>query len=334
MKIGVKKGGPLTTIQDLGRYGYQKFGVLVSGAMDVVSLRLANLLVQNQEGEGALELTLSGPALTLPAGVVFALTGSAMEPLLNGHKVPMWRPVFVRKKSLLTFGFSRRGARAYLAVAGGFAVPSVLGSKSTYLRAGLGGYEGRALKDGDVLQLGRVSRSQAAFIGRMERRAKPDDVFVTVPWAIEDEFIFSEDPIRMTKGLQYDWFTPESQKMITEQPYKISLQADRMGYRLEGTPLKLKEARELVSEPVTFGAIQVPADGQPIVLMADHQTTGGYPKIGQVVLADLPRLAQRKPGDSLRFKWVTLTDAETGYARQEAYIAKMAKTIEEALHRH
>jgi antagonist of KipI len=331
MKILVKKGGPLTTLQDLGRYGYQKFGVLVSGAMDDVSLRLANLLVQNNPGEGALEMTMSGPLLVLPAGLTFALTGADMKATLDGKPVPTYRPVYVRRKATLAFGFAQTGCRAYLAVAGGFDVPPVMESKSTYLRAKIGGVEGRALKAGDELAIGTIDPHQAAFVGRMERSAKGDAPFVTVPWSIDGRFVFNKGPIRVTEGLQYDWFKEESLKAFVTDSYTITTQADRMGYRLDGTKLEFKEKRDLISEPVTFGAIQVPADGKPIILMADRQTTGGYAKIGQVILVDLPRLAQLRPGDSIHFEWTTLTEAEQKYAKQEGYMGALKDSLAEAL---
>ena len=168
MRILVKKGGPLTTLQDLGRYGYQKFGVLVSGAMDDVSLRLSNLLVQNDPGEGALEMTMSGPVLVLPAGLVFALTGADMKATLGGKPVPRYRPIYVRKEAILTFGFAQTGSRAYLSVAGGFDVPQVMESKSTYLRAKIGGVKGRPIDKGDELPIGTIGPHQAAFVGRMD----------------------------------------------------------------------------------------------------------------------------------------------------------------------
>ena len=163
MNILVKKGGPLTTLQDLGRYGYQKYGVLVSGAMDSLSLELGNLLVQNKPGEGALEMTMGGPVLKLPAGLVFALTGADLQAKLGGVPVPMNRAIYVKEDSTLLFGMAKTGTRGYLTVAGGFDVPLVMGSKSTYLRAKLGGVGGAPLKDGEELAVGALMESQKAF---------------------------------------------------------------------------------------------------------------------------------------------------------------------------
>ena len=311
MKILVKKGGPLTTLQDLGRYGYQKYGVLVSGAMDTVSLRLGNLLVGNEEWEGALEMTMSGPALKLPAGLVIALTGA----------------VYVKEDSLLTFGFAQEGCRGYLAVAGGFAVSKVMGSKSTYLRAKLGGFQGRPLADGDELETGSLEADQETLAQRLAKM--PGKKFSTFGWSIPESELFSAAPIRVAEGLQFDWFKDESVWTFFNTPYAITAQADRMGYRMAGTKLEYKEeGRQLISEPVTFGSIQVPADGNPIILMADRQTTGGYPKIGQVIQADLPRLGQMKPGQNVYFQLVNLTQAEKALLRQETFLQEAKKMLE------
>ena len=250
-----------------------------------------------------------------------------MKATLGGKPVPRYRPIYVRKEAILTFGFAQTGSRAYLSVAGGFDVPQVMESKSTYLRAKIGGVKGRPIDKGDELPIGTIGPHQAAFVGRMERSAKEGDSFVTVPWSIDGSFVFAKGPIRIMEGLQYDWFTEESQRTFVTEPYTITMQADRMGYRLEGVKLTFREKRDLISEPVTFGAIQVPADGNPIILMADRQTTGGYAKIGQVALVDLPRLAQMRPGDKICFAWTTLTEAEKSYAKQETYLAALKDSL-------
>ena len=326
MKIKVLKGGPLTTIQDLGRHGYQKYGVLVSGAMDSFSMRLGNILVGNPLGEGVLEMTMMGPAMALPQGLIFALTGADCSATIDGKPVPRFRPIYVKRDCQLRMSFARQGSRGYFAVAGGFDIPLVMSSKSTYLRAKMGGYKGRPLTDGDELTIGKVSAKLDAFRTAMSHNSD-DKAFSTVSWAAPGSFIFDTSTIRVTKGLQYDWFTEESIKTFFSAGYAITMQADRMGYRLQGPTLSYKEKKELVSEPVTFGAIQVPADGNPIVLMVDRQTAGGYAKIGQVVCADLPRLAQYKPEMELHFQLVTLADAEKLYIQQENYVRTLAETI-------
>ena len=326
MKIIVKKGGPLTTLQDMGRYGFQKYGVLVSGAMDLFSLKLGNILVGNKESEGALEMTMSGPFLKLPAGLVFALTGADLGAKLGGKPVPLNRAVYVKEDSALSFGFAAKGTRGYLTVAGGFAVPEVMNSKSTYLRAKIGGVGGAPLADGTELETGDLTAEQEKLAAALAGLGgKP---FSTLGWSVGTESLFAGEPIRVTQGLQADWFSNATLHAFFRSGYTITAQSDRMGYRLSGTPLPYKDSSlEMISEPVTFGSIQVPADGNPIILMADRQTTGGYAKIGQVIQADLSRLAQMKPGQTIYFQPVTLTQAEEALARQADFLTDAAKMV-------
>jgi antagonist of KipI len=325
MSIRIVKSGLLTSLQDLGRTGYQKFGVLVNGAMDTFSLRLANLLVDNAPGEAAMEMTLQGPELLLAAGTIFALSGADLAPTIKGKAVPMLRPVFVMKDCILHFGGYRRGCRGYLAVAGGFDVPVVMGSKSTYLRAAIGGYEGRALQAGDTIHTGICSESMALIRQRMALRAS-EEPFVAVPWFVDTAFIFESASIRAMKGMQYDWFTEQSCRDFFSEGFLVTMQSDRMGYRLEGARLALREPREMISEPIAFGAVQV-ADGNPILLLADRQTTGGYPKIAQVILADLPRVGQMVFDTQIHFSLVSQREAELRYLEQEKYMETLAKSI-------
>ena len=326
MKIIVKKGGPLTTLQDMGRYGFQKYGVLVSGAMDLFSLKLGNILVGNKESEGALEMTMSGPFLKLPAGLVFALTGADLGAKLGGKPVPLNRAVYVKEDSALSFGFAAKGVRGYLTVAGGFAVPEVMNSKSTYLRAKIGGVGGAPLADGTELETGDLTAEQEKLAAALAGLGgKP---FSTLGWSVGTESLFAGEPIRVTQGLQADWFSNATLHAFFRSGYTITAQSDWMGYRLSGTPLPYKDSSlEMISEPVTFGSIQVPADGNPIILMADRQTTGGYAKIGQVIQADLSRLAQMKPGQTIYFQPVTLTQAEEALARQADFLTDAAKMV-------
>ena len=319
MKIIVKKCGPLTTLQDTGRYGFQKYGVLVSGAMDLFSLKLGNILVGNKESEGALEMTMSGPFLKLPAGLVFALTGADMGAKLGSKPVPLNRAVYVKEDSALSFGFAAKGARGYLTVAGGFAVPEVMNSKSTYLRAKIGGVGGAPLADGTELETGDLTAEQEKLAAALAGLGgKP---FSTLGWSVGTESLFAGEPIRVTQGLQADWFSNATLHAFFRSGYTITAQSDRMGYRLSGTPLPYKDSSlEMIS-------IQVPADGNPMMLMADGQTTGGFAKIGQVIQADLPRLAQMKPGQTIYFQPVTLTQAEEALARQADFLTDVAKMV-------
>ena len=325
MGVSVLHGGLLTTVQDLGRFGAQKYGVIVSGAMDAISLRLANLLVGNTEGEAALEVTLFGTKLLFEADYLVAITGGDLQPTIDGQKAPMWRPVLIRRGSVLQFKSAVRGCRAYIAFAGGIDVPVVMGSKSTYLRAGIGGLSGRALQKGDSFVCGKpVGDISRAFIQQLKQTERP------VAWSIDTTqlHLFEQDKaIRVMHGSEYGRFTAESRHAFFSTPYKITTHSDRMGYRLEGEPLHLSEKFDLLSEGVTYGTIQVPSSGQPIILMADRQTTGGYPKIGQVISADLPRLSQVQPNADIHFTEVSLEQAEEALFEMEKAIAGMVLGI-------
>jgi antagonist of KipI len=319
MSVGIIRGGLLTTVQDLGRYGFQKHGVLVSGAMDAFALRLANLLVGNEEGAAALEITLMGPTLRFEQPTLIAIGGAYLSPKLDGKPVPEWRPVWVRAGSQLTFGAPVAGCRAYLAVAGGFAVPEVLGSRSTFLRGGIGGHEGRALAAGDLLVIGTPS---VAAVQRMEQLEcfAGNEPFAATDWVVSSHLLpdYSKNPVlRVMRGAQFDAFDEASRAHFIGNSFRVTPQSDRMGYRLQGDSLKLVEPLEMISEAVTAGTIQVPSDGNPIVLLADRQTTGGYPKIGQIATVDLPLIAQVKPGDTVRFQEISLSQAQELYVQRE-----------------
>lgn len=322
MSVQVLHSGLLTTIQDIGRFGLQKYGVIVSGAMDSYSLRLANLLVGNRENEAVLEITLYGTTLQFDEDTLIAITGGDFMTTIDGIIAPIWRPVLIKKKSILKFNSAIKGSRAYVAFAGGINIPEIMGSKSTYLRAKIGGFEGRALQKGDRLPIGELNKLNKELVKHLETN--------TVNWSINfNEFIsFKQDKvIRVLKGTEFDRFDKESQKTFLEQPYSITIQSDRMGYRLEGPPISLSENFELLSEGVTFGTIQIPSSGQPIILMADRQTTGGYPKIGQVITGDLPSLAQLQPMSTIRFKEITLEEAENILLEKEKIINKIKSAI-------
>ncbi|WP_020618710.1 biotin-dependent carboxyltransferase family protein [Paenibacillus daejeonensis] len=313
MTIQVDKPGLLTLLQDAGRYGYQKYGVIVSGAMDSFAHRTANLLVGNGPAEATMEMTVIGPTLTFEEAALIAVCGSNLNPRIGSEPLPLWRPVWVPAGTTLVCGSSRQGCRSYLAVAGGFDVPAVMGSYATYLRAGIGGYAGRALRPGDRLRAGRPTRAGEFIKARIRRGAVAGAAFDTVNWSVSRELIpaYAESPeIRITEGSQYALFDEASREALGTAVYRVQPASDRMGYRLAGERLQLIEPLEMVSEPVTFGTVQVPPDGQPIVLMADRQTTGGYPKIAQVISADLPLLAQAHVGSEIRFRMVSLQEAQ------------------------
>lgn len=324
MTIRVLRAGLLTTVQDKGRFGYRQHGVAACGAMDAFALRAANLLVGNDDGEAALEITVIGPSLRFEADALISVCGGDLSPEADGIPVPMWRPVYVKAGVSLTFGACRSGARAYLAVGGGIDVPQVMNSRSTYLKAGIGGFKGRALKEGDTLPVGaRSSLGEPPD----ERGAEP---LYATEWFAGREALpaYAANPVvRAVRGRDFGLFGEESRERFFSEPFRVTPESDRMGFRLAGPELKRKQGSELLSEAVAFGAVQVPPDGSPIVLMADCQTVGGYPRIAHVITADLPVLAQVKPGGIVRFAEVSLQEAESLHLRREADLALLAGAI-------
>lgn len=331
MSVKVVRPGLLTSIQDLGRTGFQKYGVVVSGAMDPFSLRVANLLVGNEESEGALETTLIGPELEFESDRLIAICGGNLQPFIASQAVPMWRPIWVKRGNVLKFKEAVSGCRAYIAVSGGFQIPEIMGSKSTYLRARTGGYMGRTLKDGDTLPLLPPSDSALKTMRLLASESDSLELpFVAASWSVSTELFPSYDRhpiVRVIRGRQYDDFTDESKAKFFSDGFTVTPQSDRMGYRLEGPAVKRTYSAELISEAVAFGSIQVPADGNPIILLADRQTAGGYPKIADVVTIDLPVLAQVKPGDSIHFQDVSLQEAQRLYVHRESNIQLLKLAI-------
>ncbi|RKO65860.1 biotin-dependent carboxyltransferase family protein [Desulfofundulus salinus] len=298
--LKVEKPGMLTTIQDLGRHGFQEFGMPVAGAADEFSFKLANMLVRNRPEEAALELTLAGPTLKVLEEGVIAITGADMGPQLNGRPLVMWEAVLVYPGDVLSFGWSRQGCRAYLAVAGGINVPPVMGSKSTYLRGSIGGFEGRALRGGDIISSGVPSYPLDELVGR----------------SIPPEYISSYNgkwEVRVVLGPQDDYFTAKGIQTFLQSEYKVTPECDRMGCRLEGPPIEHQKGADIISDGIPAGAVQVPGHGQPIIMLADRQTTGGYAKIATVISSDLWKVAQAKPGDIIHFRAVTLPEAHQAY---------------------
>ncbi|WP_283246061.1 biotin-dependent carboxyltransferase family protein [Bacillus suaedae] len=318
MSMELLKSGLLTTIQDLGRIGYQRDGVIVSGAMDPFSLRLANTLIGNNDNDAGLEITFSGPSIRFKKETLLAITGANLSPMIDGRPVPLNRPVLIKGGRILSFGQVQSGCRAYVAVAGGCDVRKVMGSRSTYLRAKLGGYNGRALKGGDEIPIGEATTKAKKLIASV-KESNPDS-FASTNWDVRSPYSFSyKRPhlVRVMEGQHFDLFKAESKMAFFEEKFKVSPESDRMGYRLAGNILSLKEPVNIVSEPITTGAIQVPANGNPIILMADRQTTGGYPIIGQISSVDLSVIAQAKPGEEIYFQKITLQEAETLYLKRE-----------------
>jgi antagonist of KipI len=322
MTIKVIKPGLLTTVQDRGRRRFQKYGVIVGGAMDEFALRAANVLVGNDESAAALEVTMVGPTLEFQAAGVIAVCGGNLSPAVDGREVPLWRPIYVHKGAVLSFGAAVSGCRAYVAAAGGIDVPLVMGSASTYLRAGIGGLHGRALGAGDVLRCG----PRAALVAANEM----PNPWRSANWFISTEIIplYEPDPmVRVMKGKQYEYFTPESKDRLFEAAFRVTPHSDRMGYRMEGPKLSLSNPREMITSAVTAGTIQIPPEGHPIVLLADRQTTGGYPVIAQVAAVDLPLVAQVKPGGYIRFTEITLEAAQELFLLRELEIRRLQQAV-------
>jgi antagonist of KipI len=325
MNLRVLRAGLLTSVQDLGRYGYQQFGVVVGGVLDPFALRVANLLVGNCEAEAALELTVPGPSLRFEAETMLAICGGDLSPRIDGRAVPGWRPVAVRSGSVLQFGEAICGCRAYLAVAGGLDTPEVLGSRSTYLRAGIGGFQGRVLRAADVLHLRPAAEWSSQRLRRWLATAA-EDPFVAPPWCVAFAVrpaYGSQPVIRAMQGRQFEWFTADSRERFFSADFPVTPQSDRMGYRLAGPRLHLIDPRELISEAVAAGTVQVPAEGHPIILLADRPTIGGYAKIAQVATVDLPLVAQVKPGGIIRFRESSVEEAQDLYRTREADIQKL-----------
>jgi KipI family sensor histidine kinase inhibitor len=307
----VERAGLLTTIQDLGRWGYQHLGVPTAGAMDRHALRLGNLLVGNEESGAALEITLDGPHLVFQRDTCLAVTGGDLGPMLNGQAMPMWTTVPVQAGSELKFSGRRSGCRSYLAVSGGFAVPLVMGSASTYLPGRMGGYGGRALKAGD-----RLSAYPAV----------PAVPGYSVPAAL-CAYVTDGKPLSLVIGPQEDRFTSDALEMLVSAEYNLTSETDRMGSRLSGPVLAHGNGADIISDGIPPGAVQVPGHGMPIIMTADRQTTGGYPKIGVVAQSGLERLAQKLPGESVRFAVCSLQEAEQAYRAAEETLAKWAASM-------
>ena len=307
MEMTITRAGMLTTVQDLGRAGFRAAGVPSGGAMDALALRVANLLVGNQENAAALEVTLVGPELIFSKDSVIAVTGAEFP------GVPAWQPLKVKAGEPVKLGASVKGCRGYLAVAGGLEIAAVLGGRGTDLRGGFGGFEGRALRDGDVLRVNPAERSVEAH-WRIDERILPE---------------YSAAPIvRVLRGAHAEefggsWLGVE---------FKVTPQSDRMGLRLAGPALVRTDGAELPSSAVTPGTVQVPPDGRPIVLMADAQTIGGYPQLAHVISVDLPLMAQLRPGDTVKFQAVSLDEAHQLVLARDYALALLREGLAQKIH--
>lgn len=308
----VQAPGSYTTVQDKGRFGYQKMGVPVSGVLDSFAGSVANLLVGNPEESAVLEITVIGPRLEFLRKMDVALAGAEMGATLNNQPVNCWESFRVSPGDILKIQQVKSGCRAYLAVSGGIEVPEVLGSRSTCVGGKLGGYQGRPLKKGDILRCGECT-------------------FLDVPRRLPSAWIprhSSKIVLRAIPGPQDDYFHEEGLVTFFQSEFTVGINANRMGYRLQGPSIPQKEnmPASIISDPSISGSVQIPADGQPIILLVE-QTMGGYTKIATVISTDIPKIAQVIPGNVIRFEKVTLETAHSLYMEQKKMMREIARNI-------
>ncbi len=304
MSITVLNPGIMTSVQDLGRTGYQQFGVPVSGVMDPHSARLANLLVDNDENEAVLECTMMGLTLRFDVAEIIAVTGGDLGATLDGKPMPLYKAVKAEAGQVLRFLMPKSGCRAYIAFAGGLDIPEVMGSRSTYMKAKIGGFKGRKLEKDDVLAF----RAAKTELPMMESRVLGADFLP------EKQYV-----IHVVMGPQDDMFTDEGIKTFLNEVYSVTAEFDRMGCRLDGAVIEHKNGGDIISDGISFGAIQVPTAGKPIIMLADRQTTGGYTKIANVITADFRILGQLKGGDKVHFVKVSVEEAQMLLKLQRDY---------------
>lgn len=303
------KPGFLTTVQDLGRFGYAHLGISASGAADAVSLRIGNLLLDNEPSAPALEMTLVGGEFQFDEETSIAMTGSDFKPLVDGTAIPLWTSVPIRSGQVLRCGATANGARCYLCIHGGFEVKEVLGSTSTHIMTNVGGFQGRALMKGDVLPYKKVEGK------KLMHHHFPDSVAAG---------LMKRYSLRVTEAPQSRNFSKETLQLFSSSGYRVSEETNRMGLRLSGASLPRIVSEDMITEGVTSGAIQVSHDGRPIILFVEHQTTGGYPKIANVISADVHRVGQLRPRDDVRFVFVSVEDAYRFRMIQESLVSKQS----------
>ena len=313
MGFRVIKGGLLTTVQDLGRNGYQAQGFNVNGVMDRRAFRIANLLLDNPENEAVLECTLIGPTLEFTAPMIISITGGDFRPEINDEEVPMYTALYVAEGDVLKLGSARSGRSCYIAFSNYLKVPVVMGSRSTNLKCRIGGFKGRKLEDGDYIET-RITR----------RIYLPTFLSRTLPLKEYEE---NKATIRVILGPEEEVFSKKGIKSFLETEYTVGAEFDRMGMRLEGAYIESKRGSDIISDGIALGSIQVPSHGKPIILLADRQTTGGYGKIATVISVDLPKLVQRRMDDKIRFLAITVEEAQQLLLLEERELQDMRKTI-------
>jgi antagonist of KipI len=313
MSLQIIKSGILDTIQDCGRYGFQHLGINPGGAMDLFSAQLSNSLLGKNLDSPVIEIHFPASQILFEKETIICITGANFSPEINHQKIPIVQPVVINKKSVLQFKNTEAGARCYLSVLHEIALDKWLNSYSTNLKAAAGGWHGRSLQKGDALNFKNIINCEHLVTNKD---------FSLLQWRANLKNKNATE-IRFIPGNEWDWLSEDAKNIFQEGNYQVSNNSDRMGYRLRGKELKLKENKQLVSSAVTFGTIQLLPDGQLIVLMADHQTTGGYPRPGHVISVDLPLLAQKKPGDKIIFCVVEKHIAEQELIEQQKYLQQL-----------
>jgi antagonist of KipI len=315
MSLKILKAGMLDSIQDAGRAGYQQFGINPSGTMDKYGAAVANMLVGNNAGEAVIEMHFPAASIFFEQPAMIALSGADFSANINGKQIPLNHTVIVNKNTTLQFRSLKNKSRCYLAVKDGIKIPGWLNSYSTNLIAEAGGFYGRKLMKDDILELNNNADNY--------KMADKDD-FKILPWGAIEEFgIQNTETLLVIQGSEWAWLDKSSQEKFTKNPFFISHNSDRMGYRLDSEPLQAAIKTELVSSAVSFGSIQLLPDGQLIILMADHQTTGGYPRIGNIISAQLSQLAQMKAGDKINFTFTDHHTAEDLLLKQQRHLQQL-----------
>ena len=324
MSITILKSGMMSSIQDLGRWGFQQYGVPIGGAMDKVSASIANLICGNDEKEAVIEMTLHGTEIMFNEQTYCALSGAGCRAYIDEVELPFNRFLDIPAYSIIKMKYHEVGCRSYLSVAGGLDIKKELGSVSTYASSGIGGIHGRNLLTGDIIHF----KKSMHHINKSTFRSLSKNISVS-PWKVQHVFPLNpqHSTINCIKGPEFDLFTQSSQEKIFTTDFTISTRSNRMGYRLEGEKFQLKENVEMVSTPVTSGIMQVTHEGDPIILMADAQTAGGYPRIARVCAADIPLLAQKRPGEKIQFSEISEEESEVSYTKMQEALKKVKMSL-------
>ena len=302
MGLEVLRAGLQSTVQDQGRFGYAHLGISSSGAADNFSLTIGNILVGNPKHYAGIEMTIIGDKYHFKSDAFVALTGSEFEAELDNKSIPFWKRLQIKKGQILDIRSTKNGARCYLCVAGGINIEDVMGAKTTHLTSGIGGLHGRILKNLDELEFGPL-----------------DDLIKPIK-KVNDSITTDTKIIKVTKGVQWPWFDKNQKNKLFQHQYQVTKLSNRMGLRLIGNAIKTKKGNEITTAGISLGSIQIPGDGQPIISFVEHQTTGGYPIIANVVSADIRKVGQLKAGDCFQFELISFSSAEKLKVDQEKFI--------------